>query len=130
VSGDLRRAEGLPVQQGQVLFEVAPLDRMIVEIDVPDREISRVRPRQEVRFRLEAFGGQRWTTTLDKVHPQSEQRDGHNVFVCEAAIDNDAHGLDLRPGMRGRAVIESDLRPLIWILGHRLWDFVDETLFW
>lgn len=130
VSGDLRRAEGQPVQQGQVLFEVAPLDRMIVEIDVPDREISRVQAGQPVRFRLEAFGGERWITPLDKVHPQSEQRDGRNVFVCEAAIDNAGRALDLRPGMRGRAAIESERRPLLWILGHRLSDYIVETLFW
>ena len=130
VSGDLRRSEGLPVQQGQLLFEVAPLDRMIVEIDVPDREISRVRAGLPLRFRLEAFGGERWRTRLDKLHPQSEQRDGHNVFVCEAEIDNASRALDLRPGMRGRAVIDSDRRPLAWILGHRLWEFVVETLFW
>ena len=130
VSGDLRRAEGLPVQQGQVLFEIAPLDKMIVEMDVPDREISRVRDGLPVRFRLEAFGGERWHTRLDRLHPQSEQRDGHNVFVCEAAVENANRSLDLRPGMRGRAVIEGDRRPLLWILGHRLWEFAAESLFW
>ena len=130
VSGDLRRSEGQPVQQGQVLFEVAPLDRMIVEIDVPDREISRVRAGQPVRFRLDAFGGERWSSALDKLHPQSEQRDGRNVFVCEAGIANANSALDLRPGMHGRAVIEGGRRPLIWILTHRLWDFIVSSLFW
>jgi biotin carboxyl carrier protein len=130
LSGDLRRAEGLPVQQGQVLFEVAPLDRMIVEIDVPDREISRVQAGEPLRLRLEAFGGEQWYSRLDKVHPQSEQRDGRNVFVCEAAMDNTNRALDLRPGMRGRAIIQSGRRPLLWTLTHRLWEFVVNTLFW
>jgi len=130
VSGDLRRAEGLPVQQGQVLFEVAPLDRMIVEIDAPDRDISRVRPGQPVRFRLDAFGGKHWSTRLDTVHPQSEQRENKNVFVCEASIENAGSALELRPGMRGRAVIEGDRRPLLWIFTHRLWDFIVNLLFW
>ncbi len=129
IAGDLRRSEGQPVQQGQVLFEVAPLDEMIVEIDVPDRDVSRVRPALPLRVRLESFAGEAWTTSLTKIHPQSEQRDGRNVFVCEAAIVNKtAH--DLRPGMRGRATIEGDRRPLAWIIGHRFWDFVVESLFW
>ena len=129
ISGDLRRSEGQPVQQGQVLFEVAPLDEMIVELDVPDREISRIRPALPLRVRLESFAGEAWTTSVSKIHPQSEQREGRNVFVCEAAIENKtAH--DLRPGMRGRATIESDRRPLAWIVGHRFWDFVIESLFW
>jgi biotin carboxyl carrier protein len=130
VSGDLRRAEGQPVQQGQVLLEVAPLEQMIVEIDVPDREISRVRAGLPLRFRLEAFAGQRWSGTLDRLHPRSEQREGRNVFICEAPIANTDARFDLRPGMRGRAVIESDRRPLLWIVGHRLWDFIVESIAW
>jgi len=130
VSGDLRRAEGQPVQQGQVLFEIAPLDEMILEIDVPDREISRIASGQPARFRLEAFAGEPLTSAVEKVHPQSEQRDGRNVFIAEAPVRGTARQLELRPGMRGRAVIQGDRRPLIWILGHRLWDFVIETLFW
>ena len=26
--------------------------------------------------------------------------------------------------MRGRAVIEGERRPLLWIIGHRLWEFI------
>jgi multidrug efflux pump subunit AcrA (membrane-fusion protein) len=130
VSGDLRRAEGQPVEQGQVLFEVAPLDAMIVELDVPDREISRVRTGMPLRFRLEAFAGERWHGAVERLHPRSEQREGRNVFICEAPIANTDARFDLRPGMRGRAAIESDRRPLLWIAGHRLWDFVVETLLW
>jgi biotin carboxyl carrier protein len=129
VSGDLRRTEGQPVPRGQVLWEVAPLDAMIVEIDVPDREISRVRSGLPVRVRLEAFGGGRWESTLRRVHPQSEQRDGRNVFIVEADIAADRVA-ELRPGMRGRANIESDRHSLIWIVGHRFWDWLVTTLFW
>lgn len=130
VSGDLRRAEGQPVQQGQVLLEVAPLEDMILEIDVPDREVSRIAAGQRVRFRLEAFAGEPASTTVEKIHPQSEQRDGRNVFIAEAPVRGTERQLELRPGMRGRAVIAGERRPLIWILGHRLWEFVVETLFW
>lgn len=125
LSGDLRRDEGRPVQQGQVLFEVAPLEEMIVEVEVPDHEISRVRVGMPVTFRLEAGGSRE--SRVGRVHPQSEPRDGRNVFICEAEISNDA---DLRPGMRGRAKIESDRRPLVWILGHRLWEWIVTTLLW
>ncbi|MEA3207024.1 MAG: hypothetical protein QOE70_81 [Chthoniobacter sp.] len=127
VSGDLRRAEGQPIPRGQVLWEIAPLDAMIIEIDVPDREISRIRVGQPVRVRLEAFGGGRWESALSRVHPQSEQRDGRNVFIAEADI---ARVAELRPGMQGRASIESDRHPLIWIIGHRFMDWLVTALFW
>ena len=127
VSGDLRRAEGQPIRQGQMLFEVAPLDEMIVEIDVRDRDVSHVRTGQPVTFRIEAFGGWSGENVIERLHPQSEQRDGANVFIAEAPVTN---GPELRPGMRGRAAIEGDRRPLIWILGHRFVEWVRTTLFW
>ncbi len=120
VSGDLRRAEGQPVQQGQVLFEVAPLEEMILEIDVPDREISRVANGMSVRFRLEAFAAESWSGAIAKVHP----------LIAEAPVRNVDRQIELRPGMRGRAVIASGRRPLVWIVGHRLWEFVVTSLFW
>ena len=128
VSGDLRRAEGQPIRQGQVLFEVAPLDAMLVEVDVPDREFSRVRAGLPVSFRLEAFSGWSGEGKIERLHPQSEQRDGANVFVAEASVSHDAP--ELRPGMRGRAVIEGDRRALVWILGHRFAEWVQTTLWW
>ncbi|HEV7402552.1 MAG TPA: HlyD family efflux transporter periplasmic adaptor subunit [Chthoniobacteraceae bacterium] len=128
VSGDLRRAEGQPVRQGEVLWEVAPLDEMIVEVEVPAREISRVREGRPVKVRLEGLSGS-WTTTVERIHPQSEPRDGRNVFICEAALRNPGTA-DFRPGIRGRASVESDRRPLGWILGHQLWDWLVTTLFW
>lgn len=127
LTGDLRRDEGRPVQQGQVMFEVAPLAEMLVEIDAPDREVSRVRAGVPITFRLDAFGGGTREGRIARVHPQSEPRDGRNVFICEAPVTNPG---ELRPGMRGRARIESDRRPLIWILGHRLWEWVATTIWW
>ena len=121
-------AEGQPIRQGQVLFEVAPLDAMLVEVDVPDREFSRVRAGLPVSFRLEAFSGWSGVGKIERLHPQSEQRDGANVFVAEASVALDAP--ELRPGMRGRAVIEGDRRALIWIIGHRFAEWVQTTLWW
>jgi multidrug resistance efflux pump len=129
VSGDLRRAEGQPVPRGQVLWEVAPLDAMIVEIDVSDRDISYIRAGQPVRVRLEAFDGGRWQSKLSRVHPESEQREGRNIFIAEADIAADRVA-ELRPGMRGRAIIVGDRQLLIWIIGHRFWDWLVTTLFW
>lgn len=129
VSGDLRRAEGLPVPRGQIMWEIAPLDALIVEIDVPDREVSRVANDQPVYIKLEAFGGGRWESKVQRIHPQSEQRDGSNVFIAEADISTQQTA-NLRPGMRGRAIIESHRRPLIWILAHKFWDWLVTTLFW
>jgi multidrug efflux pump subunit AcrA (membrane-fusion protein) len=122
ISGNLERSEGVPVQTGQKLFDIAPLDRLEVEIAVPDSEVAHVKAGQEVRFRLESQARFRRGGTLAHVHPVSEIRDERNVFVCLAALENDRG--DLRPGMRGKARIDAGLRPLGWTLFHRLWDWI------
>ena len=128
VAGDLRRAEGQPVRQGQVLFEVAPLEEMLVEIDVPDHEFSRVRAALPVSFRMEAYSGWSGESHIARLYPQSEQRDGKNVFVAEAAVAGASP--ELRPGMRGRAAIEGDRKPIIWIIGHRFVDWAQTAIWW
>ena len=59
VSGDLERTEGAPVKAGQAMYEIAPLDRMIVEIEVRDEDVanvaSRAKSRREAR-RLSRHG--------------------------------------------------------------------------
>ena len=52
-----------------------------------------------------------------RIHPRAELRDDENVFVAEVQLAN-ADG-SLRPGMRGTARVESERRPLGWILLRR-----------
>ena len=118
VDGDLERAQGMPVEQGQVLFEIAPLDRMIVEVAIPESEVAFVREGMPVRIALDAFPQRRWKATLQRVHPRSELRDNENVFIAQVPLE-DAEGL--RPGMRGSASIAAGSHPLGWNLFHRAW---------
>lgn len=127
VAGDLRRALGQPVRQGQVLFEVAPIEDLLIEIEVPDRDVSRVREGQELRFRMDAFPGEAATSKIERIHPASEVRDGANIFLAEARVDAAAlaaRGIEMRPGMRGRAAVSTERRPVAWILGHRLVEWI------
>lgn len=127
-SGDLERAEGATLEEGQSLFEVVLLDRMIVEIAVPDDEISHVRPGQSVDIRLDAYPGRAWAAPLERIQPRAEIRDEENVFVAEIELENVDERL--RPGMKGRAKIATDRRPLGWILFHKPWEYVVKRLAW
>ena len=117
VSGDLRRTEGTPLSTGQALFEIAPLDKMVAEIEVPQDEVAFVRTGMSVDFRFDAFPRKNWSGTISKVHPRAELRLGETVFVANVHLDN-KNGT-LRPGMNGRAKITVANRSLGWILFHR-----------
>ncbi|MFM7070550.1 MAG: efflux RND transporter periplasmic adaptor subunit, partial [Planctomycetota bacterium] len=127
-SGDLERAEGATLEEGQSLFEVVLLDRMIVEIAVPDDEVSHVRPGQSVDIRLDAYPGRAWAAPLERIQPRAEIREEENVFVAEIELENVDERL--RPGMKGRAKVATDRRPLGWILFHKPWEYVVKRLAW
>lgn len=130
LSGDLQRAEGIPLRQGQVLYEIGPDERMIVELLIPAHDIALVQPGAEVRMRLASFPGASWHTTIRTIRPQSEIIDSRNVFVAEAEIHNKDNLAVLRAGMKGRARISGDSAPIGWVLTRRLWDFIHLHLLW
>ncbi|MET0261887.1 MAG: efflux RND transporter periplasmic adaptor subunit [Rariglobus sp.] len=127
--GDLERAQGIPVGQGDVLFEVGPVNQMVTELMIPAYDISLVKPGDTLSMRLSSFPGKNWTATIAKIRPQAETVDGQSVFVAEAVLSAD-ESLELRAGMRGRASIRGESAPIAWVLTRRVWGFIQTTLFW
>ena len=117
IAGDLQRSEGVPLHTGDSLFEIAPLDRMVIEVAIPEPDIRHVHVGQDVELTLEAFPGEHWTGSLARVHPRSEIREQEHVFIGEVELENVGHRL--RPGMKGWSNVTTDRHSLGWILLHR-----------
>jgi biotin carboxyl carrier protein len=128
VSGDLEKAEGVPMEMGQNLFEVGPLHKMLVEVRIPEYEIRMVSAGMPVQFEFDAFPFRTFDGTLQRIHPRAESLESKSVFVGEIQIDN-SDGL-LRPGLKGRARIRGDRYPLGWNLFHHAWDSARRWLVW
>jgi multidrug efflux pump subunit AcrA (membrane-fusion protein) len=120
LTGDQKRAEGMSVAVGQALFEVAPLDRMVVEIAIPERDLQQVAVGMDAIVRLDACHGANRQAALAKINPRAETIDGEHVFVGEFALDNP--GELLRPGMSGTATVLGRTHPWIWNVSHKLWE--------
>ena len=117
VSGDLSKSEGVPLEKGQSLFEIAPLEEMAIEIAVPEDDVRFVKVGMTTHIGLDAFPMKWMDARLERVHPRAELRGHENVFIAEVSIEN-AQGR-LRPGMRGTAKVVTVQRPLGWILFHK-----------
>ena len=117
VSGDHREAEGVPLEMGKTLFEIAPLDAMVVELCIPEEDIRHVQIGMTVDIQLEAAPEDSITALIRSVHPRAEIRDGKNIFIAEADIPN--HTSLLRPGMRGSAHVNTRRHALGWNLFHK-----------
>ncbi|MFO0978540.1 MAG: HlyD family efflux transporter periplasmic adaptor subunit [Planctomycetaceae bacterium] len=117
VTGDHREAEGVPLEMGQTLFEIAPLDAMTVEVCIPEEDIRHITEGMTVRIQMDAAPDMVLSARIRRIHPRAEVRDGDNVFVAEAELEEQPAGL--RPGMRGTAKVMTRRRPLGWNLFHK-----------
>ena len=123
VSGDLSQLIGTPVEQGKLLFEVAPLEGFRVVLQVDDRDIARLALGQRGMLVLASLPDQNLPFTVRSITPVATQHDGRNVFRVEAQIDggNAAH---LRPGMEGIGKVTVGERSLLWIWTHGFVDWL------
>lgn len=123
VSGDLSQSLGSPVERGQVLFEIAPLEDYRVALQVDERDISHVVVGQRGELTVSSMPGERFGFTVTKVTPVNSAKEGRNFFRVEAALEAKP-GPRLRPGMEGVGKIDVDERKLVWIWTHGLADWV------
>ncbi|HID70480.1 MAG TPA: HlyD family efflux transporter periplasmic adaptor subunit [Desulfobacterales bacterium] len=119
LTGDLKQEVGGPVTRGQMLFEIAPLETVLIELAVPDEDVSYVKKDMEVEIRFDAFPGRTWKATIDRIAPKSDLVQGVNVFLTTLELKNDNRML--QPGMQGHAKVNCGRRSLAWIYFHKPW---------
>lgn len=114
VSGDLTRSLGSTVQQGDLLFEITPLDAYRVILKVDESRIGDVVVGQTGRLVLSSLPGSPFGFRVTKITPISVAEEGRNYFRVEASLDTVTP--QLRPGMEGVGKISVDRRNLfsIW----------------
>ena len=121
VSGDLDQLVGAPVEQGRMLFQVAPLGGFRVMMQIDERDIAAIAPQQQGELTLVGLPALRLPFTVQQITPVASQQDGNNFFRVEATL-LDSTG-QLRPGMEGVAKIDAGTRQLLWIWTHGLVDW-------
>lgn len=125
VSGDLSQSLGAPVETGQVLYEVAPLNSYRVVLEVDEQDVAGLESGKTGRLIISALPETTFDLVIEKVVPVAESDDARNYFRVEAALDEPSPLL--RPGMRGVAKIDMGQRSLLWIWTHSV---VDRIRLW
>lgn len=122
ISGDLSQSLGAPVERGDTLFEVAPLDSYRVMLKVDERDVRRLSPGQTGQLALVGFPDEYLPFAIQRITPIATAKDGRNFFAVEALLER--HPQRLRPGMVGIGKINIGERKLIWIWTHGLIDWI------
>ena len=126
VRGNLSQQLGAPVERGDVLFEVAPLDDYRVVVQVDESDIDELAVGQSASVVLTPFPDEPLPLVVEQITPVSEAAEGRNTFRVEARLE--ASHERLRPGMEGVAKVEIGPRRLIWIWTHEAFDWLRLTL--
>jgi multidrug resistance efflux pump len=120
VNGDLSQRIDGAVEQGEVLFELAPLNSYRLILRVDEYRIADVQKGQVGILALPALMGKNFEFSVAKITPLSIQKEGKNFFRVEGTLSKVDESM--RPGMEGVAKISIDRRMLISIWSR---DFID-----
>ncbi len=125
VSGDLSQQLGSPLEQGKVLFELAPLDAWRVILKVDERDIGHVKAGASGELVLSALPGSSWPFVVKKLTPIAVAEDGRNYFRVEAELGDAAPKLS--PNMEGVAKVDAGRASLLWMWTRPLVDWIRLT---
>ncbi len=119
IAGDLSQALGTPVERGQVLFEVAPLDDYRVILNVDQRDITYLAVGQAGEMTLSALPGKQFPLQVDRI-ASIYLIEGSSAFRVEARIADAELREALRPGLQGIGKVVIGDRSRLWIWSRRL----------
>lgn len=129
VEGDLKEMLGAPVRKGDVLFRVADIDEMYVELDLPERDIHEVSMDNSGEIAFVSRPESSFPIRIVEIDPAAVTKEAGNVFVLKGELEGEVQPW-WRPGMSGVAKVDVGSRNVLWILTHRTIDFFRLLLWW
>lgn len=123
VEGEPGKNLGGPVKRGETMVKVARTEGLYAELAVTEQDVQCIAPGQAAEVMLVANPGQSWDMVIRRITPAPTVKDGHNSFPVRAETVA-AHPTWWRPGMSGVAKISAGKRSLLWLMTHRLVDFL------
>ena len=125
VNGDLTHRIGAPLNTGEQLFEVSPLDNYQLRLEIDEFDLAHVKQDAVGKVRLTSLPAKNFEFQLNQVVPVAIAEDGGNYFPGRAMLLSASD--ELRPGMHGVAKISAGKKSLLWIWTHSL---VDRVRLW
>ncbi len=126
--GDLKKSLGSPVKLGDPLFEIAPLEKLLLEIFVPEEEIPFLKVGMSGELRINSYPEETWPIILKSISPLAVLKENQATFSAKAFFLN--AGQRFLPGMKGKVLLEAEKRPLWWIYFHKPINWLRGKLWW
>jgi hypothetical protein len=137
IAGDLQDKIGASGKLGDAVFQVAPLNDMIVIARVSDRDIALIHAQSEGveptrgHIATKAAPGEKLPVVIERIVPLAQPKDGKNVFEVRCRLEDGAvQHRALRPGMEGFVKLDTGRRTLLDIGTRRIRDQLRLWLWW
>ena len=124
IEGDLRERIGAPVRAGDILMRMTRIEEMYVEIEVPERDAHAILDSRTAEVAFATLPDQRYAVTIERLEPTARTKAEGNVFILRAHFTAPGRDPWWRPGMSGVAKVDGGRRSIMWLLTHRLVDFL------
>ena len=122
VSGDHTQSLGSPIEKGQILYKVSPLDDYRVLLEVDEADVTDIAVGMQGELTLNAAAEDSFKFIINKITPVSRAENGANYYQVEASLEVAPDFL--RPGMQGVGKINAGDRQLLWIWTHKMVDWI------
>jgi RND family efflux transporter MFP subunit len=122
IEGDLSQLLGSPVERGDTLFKIAPLEGYRVILKIDESDISYINHGQKGTLVLSSISDHSLPLTVERITTVAKADDGANIFRVEASLKNPPDLL--RPGMEGVGKVNAGRARIIWIWTHEITDWL------
>jgi multidrug resistance efflux pump len=112
IEEDITNLVGKYFSMGEQICEIAGLEKLLVNIQVDEKDIADVEVGQSVRLKVRPFLGSLFKGEVRKISPVSrkDEKSHRSFYSVELVIANEDN--KLKPGMTGFAKINAGTRPI------------------
>lgn len=135
IAGDIKERIGAAVKLGDPIFEIAPMDDMIVIARVSDTDIKLLTDKIESsegpaigQIATKAYPAHPFDFEIETIVPLATPTEGENAFEVRGRLLGETAWL--RPGMEGLAKFDTGKRSLMGIASRRIVDTLRIWLWW
>lgn len=100
---------GDAVSANEPLFRIADLNRLVVRLGIPERDVVSLEEGQQTELQIDAFPGETFRGTIQRIFPSADENS--RLFTVEVTLRAEQEGQVIRPGYLARVSMDAERRP-------------------
>jgi membrane fusion protein, multidrug efflux system len=93
---------GDAVSANEPLFRVADLNRLVVRLGIPERDVVSLEEGQQTELQIDAFPGENFSGTIQNIYPSADENS--RLFTVEVTLRAEQQDQVIRPGYLAQCI--------------------------